>query len=142
MTRDEAVQFGDGSGFMKLFRAMICDDDGLPRVGSDRNMLGIRPNESAISVTIDPMKVRFTIRPPAFSGSNPHTTMFDIEERVFHPMATTQLLLGPINPKTQHAEILRAEPPPIADALYQTCLANTRPSWAQTSPGTVRSDET
>ena len=115
---------------MKLFRAMICDEDGSPTIGRVRDMLGVRPKERGMSVGVgNPANVRYTVRPLAFNGPCLHTTMFNIEESALHPKETTKLVLGHVN-ASSHGEIERAED--IAEDAFQSCLAKTRPSWSQT----------
>lgn len=56
------VAFGCVPG-RQLYRAMIPSNDGAPAVGEERNMLGVRPGENALSIFLDPRQIPNPIRP-------------------------------------------------------------------------------
>ena len=122
-----------------LYRAMLPDaHDGLPHVGSESNMLGVRPGvdirtsqagpgRGGLSVTVDVLqKMNVGVRPKAFGGMNNKTAMFELASIILdaHPM----LRLGPI--RNCHALIEAASICAIED--FQLHLAATRLGWSRT----------
>lgn len=124
-----------------LFRAMFPDDDGGPRVGSQRNMLGIRPGvdvkqepagpgRGGMSVTArNAAKMPAPIRPKAFGGLNGETVMFELDEGSLEPPG---LQLGTIHPRSLHAVVEANEMCSISE--LQERLHSTRGDWRRCAP--------
>lgn len=65
---------------------MLPDTDRRPKVGSEANMLGIREDETSVSIFLDPHKIPPRIRPKAIlnragvSGLNDRTVLYALSE--------------------------------------------------------------
>jgi len=125
-----------------LYRAMLpADGDGGPRVGAERNELGVRPGvdvkeepagpgRGGMSVTARyPKKMPAPIRPRDFGGLNGETVMFELAEAALEP---SHLTLGPIDPRSFHAVVEAADVCSVSD--LQDRLRTTRPQWTPTPP--------
>jgi hypothetical protein len=108
---------------------MIPSDEGAPAVGEERNMLGVRPGEKALSVFLDPQQIPNSIRPKAAlnaqgeSGLNAETVLYFLDEG---ELAALQLCLGEVGKRTH----VGVEPAGACDRdELQRRLAATRPKW-------------
>jgi|CZKU01.1.fsa_nt_gi hypothetical protein len=108
---------------------MIPGDDGAPAVGEERNMLGVRPGEKALSIFLDPRQIPNPIRPKAVlnlqgePGLNAETVLYALDEE---ELAAFQLCLGEVGART-HAGV---EPAGACDRdELQRRLVATRPKW-------------
>ncbi|MBX3270402.1 MAG: hypothetical protein KF729_09090 [Sandaracinaceae bacterium] len=86
---------------------MLAEGDS-PKVGTERNMLGLRPTEKDLSVYLDYRRIWQPIRPKDVPdvngepGANPETVLFEIDEA---DLAPALLALGTPKPDT-HAPII------------------------------------
>lgn len=114
-----------------VYRAMFPDSDGLPLVGEERNQLGVRRQESAMSVFLDPRRIPPPIRPKAAldangeCGLNGETVLYSMSEDDF---GEHHLRLGNVARST-HAPI-EADPACDRAELLQR-LAETKSKWSR-----------
>ena len=111
-----------------LYRAMLPTGDS-PNVGTDRNMLGLRPKENDLSVYVDARRIMQPIRPKNVlnvqgqPGANGETVLFSINE---DELPAFGLKLGTVKPDT-HGPI---EPNDACDhdELHKR-IVSTLPKW-------------
>ena len=131
------------------FRAMEPDEDDGPKVGTARNMLGVRlgeldkrsprdangmvlagPGRGGPSVNVnDWRKMPAPIKPKAFGGHNSLNVLFIALASRLEP---ARLALGEVHPTTRHACVEAADECPISE--FQARIASTRPAWSQAPP--------
>ena len=112
-----------------LYRAMLPSEAGGPLVGEERNLLGVRPGEEALSVFVDPAQIPNPIRPKTVlnargePGLNAETELYVLDPA---ELAKVDLQLGEVN-KRKHAGVA-----PVGacdrDEL-QRRIAATHPKW-------------
>ena len=123
----------------QLYRPMLSDDDGLPTVGTERNMLGVRdrdvrgnmagPDRGGMSVSVlNYSRMAPAILPREFGGLNPETVLYELPT----PCLTddTELQLGDVNHRTLHGVVTSRTVRPVT--AFQAALGETRRHWTRT----------
>ena len=127
---------------MIVFRVMKVDDDGKPKVGTKRNMLGVRPTDpnntdpnripdvpaSAPADLVEPGHGLSTSLIPVRQKAGKGEALFRIE---------TDDVAGVLSPNPDHPphcllEVSRGERVTLAD--FQELLADTRGLWERVEP--------
>ena len=126
----------------KMFRAMEPDEDGSPKVGSEANMLGVRPlidmkNKSSLagpglgglSVFVDDRsRMLNALLPKEFGGPHALNALFVAPESILAP---ANLVLSEPNAKS-HAVIEASRECSLDD--FQQQLHSTRAMWRREEP--------